>query len=318
MTIGYAFSPPSTRSPEQIHQLGLAEVARIRAEMAAIIDTVGFAGDFAAFVAFLRSAPRFYVLSETDYVKAVAWAAKRMDGMLPRLFATPPRTPYGVRAIPPLIAPRLSAGYYDRGEADGSRAGFVNVNTSDLASRPLYVAEALAFHEGAPGHHLQIMLTEENPSLSDFRKQATTTAFVEGWALYAERLGLEVGLYDDPYADFGRLSYEIWRAVRLVVDTGIHALGWTRQQAIATMAENTGMALGPATAEVDRHITEPGQGLAYKMGELSIRGLRAEAEAHLGDRFDLRAFHDQILRHGAVPLFVLEREVRAWITEALE
>lgn len=302
-------------TPEAIHQLGLDEVARIRGEMAAVMTEVGFAGSFEAFIDFLRTDARFYVDSTEDYLRAVSYAAKRMDGMLPELFATLPRSPYGVRAIPPLIAPRLSAGYYDRGEGDGSRAGFVNVNTSQLDSRPLYVAEALAFHEGVPGHHLQIMLVQENDVLSDFRKKANSIAFVEGWALYAERLGLEAGLYDDPYANFGRLTYEIWRAVRLVVDTGVHALDWTRDQAIAYMAENTGMALGPSTAEVDRHITEPGQGLAYKIGELAIRRLRTEAEAALGNRFDRRAFHDQVLRHGAVPLYVLEREVRAWIEE---
>ncbi len=302
-------------TPEAIHQLGLDEVARIRGEMAAIMAEVDFTDSFEAFIDFLRTDARFYVDTSEDYLRAVSYAAKRMDGKLPELFGTLPRSPYGIRAIPPLIAPRLSAGYYDRGEGDGSRAGFVNVNTSQLDSRPLYVAEALAFHEGVPGHHLQIMLVAENETLSDFRKEANSIAFVEGWALYAERLGLEAGLYDDPYANFGRLTYEIWRAVRLVVDTGVHALDWTRDQAIAYMAENTGMALGPSTAEVDRHITEPGQGLAYKIGELAIRRLRTEAEETLGARFDRRAFHDQVLRHGAVPLFVLEREVRAWIAE---
>jgi uncharacterized protein (DUF885 family) len=243
----------------------------------------------------------------------VALAAKRMDGELPRLFALVPRAPYGIRPMPERIAIRQSAGYYDAGAADGTRAGFVNINTSDLPARPLYVVESLAFHEGVPGHHLQIMLTRENEALSGFRRSLGITVFTEGWGLYAERLGREVGFFQDPYSDFGRLTYEIWRAVRLVVDSGVHALGWTRAQAIAYMAENTGFQIGPSTAEVDRHITEAGQGLAYTFGMLKILDLRARAEARLGARFDVKAFHAAVLANGPLPLDLLEREVTRWM-----
>jgi uncharacterized protein (DUF885 family) len=243
----------------------------------------------------------------------VALAAKRMDGELPRLFALVPRAPYGIRPMPERIAIRQSAGYYDAGAADGTRAGFVNINTSDLPARPLYVVESLAFHEGVPGHHLQIMLTRENEALSGFRRSLGITVFTEGWGLYAERLGREVGFFQDPYSDFGRLTYEIWRAVRLVVDSGVHALGWTRAQAIAYMAENTGFQIGPSTAEVDRHITEAGQGLAYTFGMLKILDLRARAEARLGARFDVKAFHAAVHANRPLPLDMLEREVTRWM-----
>jgi len=213
--------------------------------------------------------------------------------------------------MPEGIAIRQSAGYYDGGAADGTRAGWVNINTSDLRARPLYVAEALVFHEGVPGHHLQIMRTQENAALSAFRRGLSVTVFTEGWGLYAERLGREVGFYKDPYSDFGRLTYEIWRAVRLVVDSGVHAFGWTRAQAIAYMADNTGFKVGPATAETDRHITEAGQGLAYTFGMLKILELRAAAEARQGARFDIKAFHEAILSNGPLPLDILEREVTA-------
>lgn len=303
-------------SPREVHDIGLREVARVRAEMERVKTRAGFSGSLAEFFTFLQTDPRFRVDTEEDYLKAVSWAAKRMDGELPRLFSVLPRAPYGVRAIPERIALRQSAGYYDSGAPDGSRAGWVNINTSDLAARPLYVAEALAFHEGVPGHHLQIMRTQENTALSPFRRGLGITVFTEGWGLYAERLGRDVGFYQDPYSDFGRLTYEIWRAVRLVVDSGVHAFGWTREQGIAYMAENTGFQRGPATAETDRHITEAGQGLAYTFGLLKILELRAEAEAKLGSRFDIRAFHEAILRQGPLPLDLLEREVRAWIGSA--
>jgi uncharacterized protein (DUF885 family) len=301
-------------TPEDVHRIGLEQVARIRREMDATMRRAGYT-DMAAFIAFLRSDARFRAGTPEDYLKAVAYAAKRMDGELPRLFKRLPRTPYGIRAIPDLVAPRQSAGFYSRGAADGSQAGFVNINTSELHTRPLYVAEPLAFHEGVPGHHLQIMLALENPELSEFRRRLSTTVFVEGWGLYAERLGREVGFAADPFAEFGLHTYQIWRAVRLVVDTGIHAFGWTRDRAIAYMAEHTGFSLSPATAEVDRHITEAGQGLAYTIGELKISALRRQAEAELGGRFDLREFHEAVLRHGSIPLDILEREVRHWIAE---
>lgn len=296
-------------SPQEVHDTGLREVARLRAEMEQVKARAGFSGSLNAFMTSLQTDPRFVAATEDDYLKAVAFAAKRMDGELPRLFRVLPRAPYGIRAIPARIALRQSAGYYDAGAADGSRAGWVNINTSDLPARPLYVAEALAFHEGVPGHHLQIMRTQENTALSPFRRGLGITVFTEGWGLYAERLGKDVGFYEDPYSDFGRLTYEIWRAVRLVVDSGVHAFGWTRERAIAYMAENTGFQVGPATAETDRHITEAGQGLAYTFGLLKILELRSRAEAQAGARFDLRAFHEAILGQGPLPLDLLEQEV---------
>ena len=300
-------------TPEQVHAMGLREVARLRLKMQAVARRAGFAGTLPEFVEFLRADPRFYARTSDDYLRAVALWAKRMDGALPRLFSRLPRTPYGIRAMPPRVAPRMSAGYYDHGEADGSKGGYVNINTSDLPARPLYVAPVLAFHEGAPGHHLQIMLARENEQLSDFRSKLGITAFGEGWGLYAEQLGKDAGLEEDPYEEFGRLTYEIWRAVRLVVDSGVHALSWSRQQAISYMAENTGFKLGPATAEVDRHITEAGQGLAYTPGMLKIREVRQKAEERLGRAFDLRQFHDAVLRNGALPLDLMQREVEAWL-----
>ncbi len=301
--------------PREVHEIGLQGVATIRAAMEAIMGEVGFTGTYLEFVEHLRTEPRFYVDTARDYLAAVAYAAKQMEGHLPELFGLLPRTPYGVRAIPAHVAPRHSAGYYDRGGDDGTRAGWININTSQLTSRPLFVARALAYHEGVPGHHLQIMLARENERLSDFRRSSGITVFTEGWGLYAEKLGMEVGLYEDPYDRFGMWSYQIWRACRLVVDTGMHALGWTRAEAIAYMAEHTGMALDTVTAEIDRHITEPGQGLAYTFGELKITELRQRASEHLGDRFDLRAFHDVVLGNGALPLSILEEVVVAWIEE---
>jgi uncharacterized protein (DUF885 family) len=300
-------------SPEEVHAIGLEQVARIRREMDGIRRDVGFEGDHDAFVEHLRTNPRFTVATEVEYLALVSHAAKLMDGHAPRLFSHLPRTPYGVRPMPAHVAARQSAGYYDRGNPDGSRAGWVNINTSMLSSRPTWAARALAFHEGMPGHHLQIMLALEDEDLSSVRRNASITVFVEGWGLYAERLGLEVGLYDDPYDRFGMWSYQIWRACRLVVDTGMHALGWTRREAIDFMAENTGMTVEAVTAEIDRHITEPGQGLAYTMGELVISELRQEAEERLGPDFDIRQFHDAVLRNGALPLPLLRNEVAAWI-----
>lgn len=300
-------------SPEEVHAIGQEQVALIRREMDGIRREVGFEGDHDAFVEHLRTDPRFTVASEVEYLALVSHAAKQMDGLAPRLFGHLPRTPYGVRAMPAHVAARQSAGYYDRGNPDGSRAGWVNINTSMLASRPTWAARALAFHEGMPGHHLQSMLMLEDESLSAVRRGASITVFTEGWGLYAERLGLDVGLYDDPYDRFGMWSYQIWRACRLVVDTGMHALGWSRDDAIKFMAENTGMTVEAVTAEIDRHITEPGQGLAYTMGELVISELRREAENRLGPHFDIRLFHDAVLRNGALPLTLLRAEVSAWI-----
>jgi uncharacterized protein (DUF885 family) len=300
-------------SPEEIYQTGMQEVSRIRAEMLQVIQQVGFEGGFSAFIDFLRTDPRFYVNEPEALLKETSYVLKRMDGELPRLFKTLPRLPYGIRSIPDFSAPGNTAAYYFPGTGDGSRAGYYYVNTYDLKSRPLYEIEALSLHEAVPGHHLQIAMQQELANLPDFRRQVFFTAYVEGWALYAERLGLEVGFYTDPYSNFGRLSYEMWRACRLVVDTGMHALGWSRQQAIDFMAENTSSTMLNIINEVDRYIAWPGQALAYKIGELKIRALRKRAETELGSRFDLREFHDLILLSGSVPLDILEDRVSAWI-----
>jgi len=301
-------------TPEQVHATGHSEVARIRAEMEALMGEVGFAGAFKAFVEHLRTDPRFYATSPAALLKETAYVLKRADGELPRLFKVLPRTPYGIREIPEASAPGNTTAYYFPPAGDGSRAGFYYMNTYDLPSRPLYEIEALSLHEAVPGHHLQIALQQEL-DLPLFRRFTWFTEFVEGWALYAERLGLEMGFYQDPYSNFGRLSYEMWRACRLVVDTGMHALGWSRQQAIAFMDANTSSTLLNITNEVDRYIAWPGQALAYKIGELKIRELRARAERALGSRFDVRAFHDLVLGSGAVPLDLLERMVERWIAD---
>ncbi len=302
-------------SPEEVHQLGHSEVKRIRKEMGEVIEESGFEGSFSEFLEFLRSDGRFYADSGDQLQKEIAYVLKRMDGQLPRLFGTLPRMPYGIRLVPDYIAPRTTAAYYSPPAGDGSRAGFYYINIFNLKGRPLYQVEALSLHEAVPGHHLQIAIQQELEGLPDFRRYAGFTAFVEGWALYAERLGLEVGFYDDPYSDFGRLSYEMWRACRLVVDTGMHYLGWTRRQAVEFMQKNTALSLHNITSEVDRYISWPGQALAYKMGELKIRELRARAEAAMGDRFDIRRFHDAVLAAGAVPLDVLERNVDTFIQQ---
>lgn len=303
-------------TPEEVHRLGLEEVARIRREMEAVMERVGFRGGLRAFMERLRTDRRFYVDSPDRLLKEAAYIAKRMDGELPRLFKTLPRMTYGIRPIPDYIAPKLTSAYYSEPAGDGTRAGFYYVNTYNLAARPLYELEALTLHEAVPGHHLQIARQQELGELPPFRRFTGFTAFTEGWALYAERLGLEVGFYQDPYSEFGRLTFEMWRACRLVVDTGIHAFGWTRPQAIDYMAENTALSLHNIAAEVDRYITWPGQALAYKVGELKFRELRARAERELGPRFDLREFHDVVLGSGAVPLEILVRNVEAWIAGA--
>jgi uncharacterized protein (DUF885 family) len=300
-------------SAEEVHKIGQDEVRRIRAEMDEVIHKTGFQGDIQAFAEFLRTDPRFYAATPEALLKETAYLMKRIDGELPRLFKTLPRLPYGLRPVPEFSAPGQTTAYYMPGTGDGTKAGFYYVNTYDLKSRPLYEIEALSLHEAVPGHHLQIALQQELTSLPEFRRFSGFTAFVEGWALYAERLGLEMGFYTDPYSDFGRLSYEMWRACRLVIDAGIHALGWTRQQAIDFMAGNTSSTLLNITNEVDRYIAWPGQALAYKMGELKIRELRARAEKALGLRFNLREFHDAVLLAGALPLDILETRVDEWI-----
>lgn len=300
-------------TPGEIHEIGLQEVERIRGEMQKVIDDVGFEGSFEDFLTFLRTDGRFYVDTPEQLMKDVAFVLKKMDGELPGLFGTLPRMSYGIKRVPDYIAPKTTTAYYNPPSGDGRRAGVYYVNVYDLKSRPTYEIEALSLHEAVPGHHLQIALQQELDGLPNFRRYGGFTAFVEGWGLYAERLGLECGFYEDPYSNFGRLTYEMWRALRLVVDTGMHYMGWTRQQAIDYMAANSALTLHNITTEVDRYISWPGQALAYKMGELKIRELRGRAEAALGDRFDVRKFHDVVLGSGAVPLDVLEENVDNWI-----
>jgi uncharacterized protein (DUF885 family) len=303
-------------TPEQVHETGKKEVARIEAEMQQVMRESGFTGDFPAFLAFLRNEPRFYAKTPEELLKQASFLAKKMDARLPSLFLTLPRLPYGVEPVPDAIAPKYTGGRYVPAAPGSLRAGTYWVNTYNLPSRPLYILESLTLHEAVPGHHLQIALQRELTGLPDFRRFAGVGAFAEGWGLYSERLGLEAGFYQDPYSNFGRLTYEMWRACRLVVDTGLHAFGWTRQQAVDYLASHTALSLHEVGTEIDRYISWPGQALGYKMGELKIRELRARAEKELGPRFDIRAFHDAVLRNGPVPLPVLETEIDAFIAHA--
>jgi uncharacterized protein (DUF885 family) len=300
-------------TPDEVHQLGLAEVKRIRVEMEQVMADVEFDGDFAEFLKYLREEPRFYAETPAELMKEVAFILKEIDGQLPSLFGKLPRMSYGIREVPDYVAPRTTAAYYWPPNGDGTKAGFYYVNTYNLKSRPFYNLEALSFHEAVPGHHLQLALQQELEGVPPFRRFSDFTAFVEGWALYAERLGLEAGFYQDPYSNFGRLTMEMWRACRLVVDSGMHYFGWTREQAIKLLAENTALAMHDIESEVDRYIAWPGQALAYKVGELKIRELRKLAEDQLGTRFDIREFHDVVLASGAVPLDIFEANVKAWL-----
>jgi uncharacterized protein (DUF885 family) len=304
-----------TLSPMEIHKLGLSEVDRITKEMHAVIEKVGFKGDFAAFLQFLRTDPRFYAKTPQELLERASFIAKRMDGKLPSLFKTLPRLPYTVAPVPDAIAPKYTGGRYVEAPVGSTQPGTYWVNTYALPSRPFYNLEALTFHEAVPGHHLQIARSQELGDLPNFRRYSYISAFGEGWGLYSEWLGLEAGFYTDPYSNFGRLSYEIWRACRLVVDTGIHSMGWTRQQAIDYMATHTALPLHEVETETDRYISWPGQALAYKLGELKIKELRRKAEKALGQDFDVREFHDAVLGSGSVPLTVLEANVDRWIGE---
>jgi uncharacterized protein (DUF885 family) len=298
---------------DEVHAIGLREVERIRSEMQQVIGQVGFPGTFDEFLQHLRTDPRFYARTPEELLKQAAWIAKRMDGKLPSLFRRLPRQPYGVEPVPPDLAPKYTGGRYVGAPLDSTRAGTFWVNTYALESRPLYTLEALTLHEAVPGHHLQIALAKELEGLPPFRRYGYVDAFGEGWGLYSERLGLEAGFYTDPYSNFGRLTYEMWRACRLVVDTGLHARGWSRDRAIEFMAARTALSRHEIETEVDRYISWPGQALAYKMGDLKIRELRARAEKALGERFDVRAFHDAVLENGTVPLTVLEERIDAFI-----
>ena len=299
----------------EIHEIGKREVARIRKEMEAIIRQVGFTRSFQDFLAYLRTDPRFYYTKADELVAGYSYIAKLSDGKLPELFAELPRTPYGVRVIPDYEAPAQTTAYYQPSAADGSRAGLFMINTYKLDTRPKYEMEALTLHESVPGHHLQIARAQELNGLPDFRRNAGYTAYVEGWGLYAESLGSEMGFYADPYSKFGQLTYEMWRACRLVVDTGMHAFGWSRQQAIDLMKENTAKTENDIIVEVDRYIVWPGQALAYMIGSLKIKELRAKASKELGARFDVRKFHNAVLDDGPLPLALLDARMTAWIAE---
>jgi uncharacterized protein (DUF885 family) len=315
----YAFQARSYTTtdltPEQIHQIGLAEVKRIRKEMDAQMAVTGFKGSFEEFCNFLRTDPRFFYDKPEDLLTGYRDIAKRIDPELVKLFGKLPRLPYGVIPVPAYSEKSQTTAYYEEGSLAAGRPGEFNANTYDLKSRPKWEMEALTSHEAVPGHHLQLALAQELEGVPQWRKYDDYTAFVEGWGLYAESLGGEIGLYKDPYSRFGQLTYEIWRAIRLVVDTGIHTMGWSRQKAIDYFKANSAKADHDIEVEIDRYIVSPGQALAYKLGELKIKEMRAYAQQELGEKFDLRAFHDHVLGNGAVPLDLLERNIKAWVAE---
>ena len=300
-------------SAEQIHNIGVSEVARIRREMEEVIAASGFNGSFEEFTEFLRAEPRFYANDETTLLKEASFIAKKIDYLLPEFFGRLPRVPYGVVPVPVEIAPNYTAASYNSSPVGGIRGGACWVNTFALDQRPLYELPALTLHEAVPGHHLQTSIARELENLPEFRKELYFSAFGEGWGLYSEKLGIEMGIYENSYEHFGRLSYEMWRACRLVIDTGIHSQGWTRQEAMNYLTDNTSLSAVNVRAEVDRYISWPGQALAYKLGEMKILELRQRTEAALGDAFDLRSFHDALLGQGALPLDILDTVIENYI-----
>ena len=305
----------SDLTPEQIHELGLSEVKRIRGEMEKVKAQAGFEGSLTDFFTFLRTDPRFFYETREALLTAYRDISKRIDPELTRVFGKLPRLPYGVVPIPSYSEKTNTTAYYNAGSPEANRPGYYYVNLYDLKSRPKWEMEALSLHEAVPGHHLQIALAQELADVPKFRRFGNFNAYAEGWALYAESLGPELGMYTDPYSKFGQLTYEMWRAVRLVVDTGMHAKGWTRQQAIDFFVANSSKPLHDIEVEIDRYLTWPGQALGYKIGELKIKELRAKAERTLGPKFDIRAFHDTVLGAGPLPLSLLETRIDQWIAE---
>lgn len=299
-------------SADTIHEMGLQEVARIRSEMQKVVDELEFDGDINEFIQFLRTDPQFYAKTPEALLKHASFIAKKMDAQLPKLFKKLPRTPYGVAPVPDAIAPKYTTGRYISPSRD-DQPGYYWVNTYALDKRPLYAIPALTLHEAVPGHHLQISLAREMDDLPNVRRYTYISAFGEGWGLYSEFLGKEVGIYATPYEEFGRLSYEMWRACRLVVDTGMHLKGWSRQKALDYMLENTALSEHNVTTEIDRYISWPAQALSYKIGEIEIKKLRAEAERALGNKFDVRDFHDAVLEYGSIPLSVLRENIALFI-----
>jgi prolyl oligopeptidase len=300
-------------TPDEIHRLGLEEVRQLRIEMQEVMADVAFDGSFVQFLEFLRTDSQFYFDSPEELYDAYLATCKRIDPELVKLFGVLPRMPYGVKPIPESIAPDTTTAYYSRPAADGSRAGIYWVNLYKPEVRPRYEIEVLSVHEAMPGHHLQLALQQELGDMPMFRRFLGFTAFVEGWGLYSEQLGYDLGLYVDPYSRFGQLTYDMWRAIRLVVDTGIHYKGWTRQQAIDFFKDNAAKTEHDIVNEIDRYISMPGQALAYKIGQLKILTLRERAERQLRDEFDIRAFHDALLGGGALPLDILEQRMDAWL-----
>jgi len=300
-------------TPQKIHEIGLSEVKRIRAEMDKVIQESGFKGSFEDFLKFLRTDPQFYYTKPEDLLTGYRDICKRIDAELPKLFGKLPRLSYGVREVPAYSAPSQTTAYYNPGSLKAGRPGWYFANTYKLETRPKWEMEALSMHEAVPGHHLQIALAEELENVPKFRNFSGYTAFVEGWGLYSESLGTEMGFYKDPYSHFGQLTYEMWRAVRLVIDTGIHSMDWGRQQAIDYFKANAAKQEHDIIVEVDRYIVTPGQALAYKIGEMKIKELRKYASEQLGDKFSIREFHDVVLGNGAVPLSILERQVKDYV-----
>ena len=302
-------------SPDEIHNIGLSEVIRIRSEMQEVIDSLGFEGTFNDFLIFLRTDPQFYYETEDELFEAYLATSKKIDPEMVRLFKVLPRTPYGIKPIPKESAPDTTTAYYMRPAADGSRAGYYYVNLYRPEVRPKYEMEVLSVHEAVPGHHLQIALAMELEGLPNFRKYSGYTAFVEGWGLYSESLGYDIGLYEDPYSKFGALTYDMWRAIRLVVDTGMHYKGWSRQEAIDFFIDNAAKTEQDIVNEVDRYLIMPGQALAYKIGQLKLLELKQRTKNQLEDEFDIKEFHHVVLSQGALPLAVLEERIDEYLLE---